>query len=549
MRDPLVRRVASAVLLIVLVALAWANGLHGEFTYDDKVEVIGNPTIRFLENWREVLSYNLSRPLLILTYSANYELAGMDPFTWHLVDVVLQAINAVLALLVGEAVAEAAGVKRSLRFGLIAAALWAVHPLATESVSYVTGRSEQLVATFYLLACQRWLRWLLEEDRTAWAQAWAVFVLAAFTKEVAVTLPIAMLLLEVQVLRQGAVSKVRWRSYWPAAVLLGFFFLLRWWLYGALTSPMPLLRDPVEHLWTQSEVVWRYLQLSVVPVGQSIFHDHPVTGLTPRSGLALAGLVVLTGLALRDRSRAPILALGWLWCLVVLLPATVVPLKETMAEHRFYLSLLGVCWVAGALLARLPAAGAVGVTAALVVAAVVATQARNEAWATEVSIWTEATHRNPTSGEAWYGLGDAYRLSGDLVPAAEAYERALALDPEMLDGWTNLGIVRVRMGQGDAAEAAWKKALRKSPTYCKAHNNLALYYARGDELELALREFRTTLQYCPEDVTAYYFLGRLYEEKLGELDKAVQQYQAILELEDDSSYAEDARQRILNLTW
>ncbi len=549
MNDPVVRRTLAALLMGVLVWLAWANGLHGEFTYDDKVEVIGNRTLRFLEEWRSVLVYNLSRPLLILTYAANWEIAGPDPFSWHLVDVVIQGINGVLVLLLGEAIGRRLGLSRPLGFGLISALLWTLHPLSTEAVSYVTGRSEQLVATFYLLACHRWLAWLDDGDRNAWGQAWAVVLLAAFTKEVAVTLPVAFVLLELQVVRQGRFKDVAWRAYWPALVLLSAFFGLRWWLYGAFITAAPPLRPLDVHLWTQAEVIWRCLGLWGVPIGQSIFHDFPETGLTWRSGMAVLGLVGVTGLAWSRRQRNPLLGLSWLWFLLVLLPATAIPLKETMAEHRVYLSLLGLCWaVAGGLVQMKPRLS----TPLVVVLAggcVLATQARNRVWATEVAIWGEAAARNPASAEAWYGLGDARRLVGMHKESAKAYRKALELDDGMLDAWVNLGIVLVQIGQDRAAENAWEQALKRSPTYCKAHNNLALYYARRDRYELAVREFRTSLQYCPEDLTAFYYLGRLYEEKLGMLDRAVQQYQAILTIDEASSYAEDARQRILNLTW
>lgn len=549
MNDPVVRRSLAAALLMLLVLLAWANGLHGEFTYDDKVEVIGNRTLRFLEEWQSVITYNISRPLLILTYALNWELAGPDPFSWHAVDVGIQALNAVLALLVGEAIGRQLGLRHPLRFGLISAALWALHPLSTEAVSYVTGRSEQLVATFYLLACQRWLVWLESRDRTAWAQAWAVFVLAAFTKEVAATLPVAFLLLELQVTRRGRLRDVGWAAYAPAAALLAALAGLRWWLYGALTTPLAPLRSWDLQAWTQAEVLWRYVGLSVVPVGQSIFHDVPETGLTLRSGLAAAAWIAVTALAWHRRHQAPLLSLAWLWFGLVLLPATVIPLKETMAEHRAYLSLLGLCWAGAAALERAGRPRGSVLAAVLVAGCVLGTQGRNRVWATEVGIWSEAVSRNEASAEAWYGLGDATRLQGNLVGAEAAYRKALERDDRLLDAWANLGIVLARLGRGADAEAAWKEALRRSPTYCKAHNNLALYYARGDRLELAVREFRTSLQYCPEDLMAFYFLGRLYEEKLGDPDRAVEQYQAILTVDDASSFAEDARQRILNLTW
>ena len=211
--------------------------------------------------------------------------------------------------------------------------------------------------------------------------------LAFFTKEVAVVLPVAFLLMEWLVVRKGALGEVRWRGHLIWILALVAFFALRLRVYGVITTDLPDLRPRDVQLFTQAEVIWRYVQLAVLPVGQSVFHDHPATGLTARSGLAALGVIGAGVGAVAFARRAPLLSLGVLWWLLCLAPSSsFVPLKETMAEHRPYLALLGLCWIAAEGLRRLPGSTGLGVLLALCAVEVGLTRARNTLWQTEVAL-------------------------------------------------------------------------------------------------------------------------------------------------------------------
>jgi protein O-mannosyl-transferase len=297
-------------------------------------------------------------------------------------------------------------------------------------------------------------------------------------------------------------------------------------------------------------VIWRYVQLAVAPVGQSVFHDHPATGLTARSALAMAGVLGVGLGALAAARRAPLMSLGALWWLLCLAPSSsFVPLKETMAEHRPYLALLGLCWIAAEGLRRLPGSTGLGLLVGILAVEVGLTRARNTLWQTEVALWGDAVKKNPSSAEAWYGYGDALRLKAELAEAAVAYERARALNPTLLDATNNLGLVQAQLGQRDEAEATWRALLLESPTYCKAHNNLGLLYAREGEPREAAAELRTTLAYCPEDCRAHRYLGELYGTQLNDRQKAVLHLEVFLELCPADRMSEDVRALLNKLTW
>lgn len=548
------RREASRWLawlgLSVLVLLAWWNSLHGEFTYDDKIEVVGNRTIRFLSEWKVVIAYNWSRPVTLLSYAANFAFSRFEPFWYHAVDVALHAAASGLAMLFVAELAEARGHARPLRVGFAAALLWALHPLQTESVSYVTGRSEQLCALFYLVSCWAWIRFARHGGWHRAALSMLGLALAFFTKEVAATLPVALGLIELFALRGGALRELRWRRYAPWLLALAAFFALRYRVYGTFTARGEVERALAVQVFTQAEVILRYLQLAVLPWGQSIFHDHPETGLSLRSALAAAALVGATGLAWMRRKQVPELAFGWIWFLLILMPSSsVVPLKETMAEHRVHLSLLGLAWMAGFGLDRLEGRR---FTAALTAIALLfggLTARRNQLWSTEVTLWGDAVAQNPDSAEAWYGYGDALRLKKRLPEALTAYRRSVELNPDLRDGWNNLGLVQATMGDAREAEATWRAVLKRSPTYCKAHNNLGLLRALEGRYEEAGAELRTTLAYCPEDCMAHRLLGELYGKHLNDREKALLHLEFFLDACPADEMSDEVRKLRDDLTW
>lgn len=536
-------------LLLLVVVVAYSTSLWGEFTYDDKVEVVGNKTIRVLDEWRLMLEYNLSRPVTIATYALNYHFSERAPFAYHAVDVVIFGLEVGLAFLLFSAIAEVRKLARPVLIGGVTAALWAAHPLNTEAVSYVTGRSEQLVALFYLLGCWSFVRWRQVGGLQHFVGAWVAVVLGAFTKEVAVTMPVAFLLIELVLFRDMDWRQVRWRDHVPSVVGIAAFFGLRVVLYDAAINPIAPQRDLDLQLWTQAEVWVRYVQLSVVPYGQSVFHDHPETGASLGSIASMIFVVGASIYALVKARQRPLLAFAWLWFALTLLPSSsFVALKETMAEHRVHLSLLGVCFVGALAVARLEKNaiwGAVGLTGLLVAATVT----QNRAWQTEVALWGQATARNAESAEAWYGFGDALHLADEHGQAREAYNQATSLDPAYLEAWNNLGREQAELGNRDEAEAAWKSALKASPSYCKAHNNLGMLYGRGGRYKEAEVELRTSLSYCPNACLPNRLLGEIYAERLGEPDRAVAHYEAFLDRCGDDVYASLVRDKLTRLTW
>ena len=556
-RDRLLLRIGWLTIL-ALVALAYMNGLHAPFVYDDKIEVVGNATIRDLSQLEAVLEYNVSRVLLILTYAWNFRSFGLEPFGYHVTSLVIHGLALAVGLAFLARLGRLGGHDRPVWAALFAGGLWAVHPMTTEGVTYITGRSESLCALFVLATMAVWAKaLLLERDAPGsgrWPRLLAVVLcfLAMGTKEVAVMTPFALLAMETffgQRSRDDG-RRIAWKWYLPffGAIALGVAGRA---LYAEHFIPREVDRPLFTQLSTQAEVWLRYLLLWVWPTNQTLYHHIPEVELfSARAAVVWTGLGLVFAAGWRCTRELPLVRFALICAALFLIPSSsVVALKESMAEHRAYATglylLAAIVWAVPTRHAR----RMVGVAALLLPVLIMLTMARNRVWSTEVGLWREATDLKPEVAEAWYGLGDAHRFAGDFEQAIVAFETALEQDPEHLDSWNNLGISRANMGDAHGAKQAWREALAVQRSYCKAHANLGfLAHTRG-EIEEAVVEFTTTLSYCPTNLVSHYGLGMIYADQRRNPERAVGHFETLLELAPDFSRAEEVRNRLLELTW
>lgn len=555
--DPDTLRHRLAWLLIgLLLVLGGLPAVNAPFVYDDKIEVIGNLTIRMIEEWRAIASYNVSRPLLIWSYAWNFHGAGLDPFEYHVTNLVIAVLGVGAALWMGRGVGRLAGSPAPAGVAFFATLLWALHPMATEAVTYTTGRSESLCALFCFASLGATAAALSAERAEEGGAGWRALSLLAFfgavtSKEVGAMVPAAALGMELLLGPPGPVlRRPRYRWYLPVVLLIGLAVALRLQQAGVLL-PRESERSLGEQLTTAAFVWLRYLQLWLLPVGQTLFHHQQE--LSPRSVLGLlgiAGWLGVVGLGVGLGRRRPATAWALLCLALFLLPSSsVVRLKENMAEHRAFQTglylFLALGWALPAAAHR-PLARALPALAAVLLALTVQ---RNRIWADEVRLWTEATERAPGAADAWYGLGDALRFAGRFSEGMTAYEAAIALDRDHLDAWNNLGIAKAELGDAAGAEAAWRGALARKPSYCKAHNNLGSLAYRQQRWELAIGELQSSLAYCPESAAAHYMLGNIYAGPRRDSKRAQLHYEAVLTLAPAFERAAEVKQRLLELTW
>ncbi len=545
---PADRRLA-VVLALAAAAMAGAvflGALDNPFVYDDRVTVVDNPSIRDPFDPRVLLA-DVFRPVVNLSYALDLRLSGPEPRGFHRTNTLLHMAAVVLLF---------AWVRRLLADGrargswpgeeagdpwwaFVAAALLAVHPLTSQAVGYVSGRSEVLSTAFVLGFLLVGRRALVERRPTMVGVALLLLTLALGSKESAAVAPVVLLLAD-RWLLPGDTSERRRRLvrfHLPLLALLAVAAVARVVSFVGREA-VGQLEGLWRNLLVEAVVAWRYLRLLVVPAGQSLVHDvrSPASMLDPAGLLALAALAAVVVVLVRTGRRRPLLCLGGAWFLLALAPSHLVPLAEPMAEHRVYSAMPGFCLVVAAVAGRLSPdlrrRGLGGRSQAAILALALAglatlTVTRTRVWSDPVSLWEEAARRAPGAWAAQYSLGNVLREAGRCADAVAPYERAVELRPEQLEAYWNLAICLAETGHRGEARRVLEAALAKDPANPKTHNNLGtLAWIEGD-VDEARRQYRAAIRHDPGNVQARLQLARLAEAVDGDLREALELYREV----------------------
>jgi Flp pilus assembly protein TadD len=510
-------RAVGVALVALVVAAGYLHALPSAFHFDDITSVRDNPALDHPGDLRALWAFRPSRFVLYLSLAWNVALTGRAPAGIRAVNVLVHFLNALLVGWIAAELFRRVGAGRRAQktprpqvtpegVGLIAALLFAAHPLATQAVTYIIQRATSLTALFELAAVALYLKARREGRHVWWALSWSSAVIASFTKETAVILPLGVGLLEFT-LRGAGARPVRLALLVPYLVVVP---LVNWTshLYNveerrALTGLTETAAiGHITYLLTQLVVVPRYLGLWLWPAGQNLDHDvavHPSLDLAVMAGIGC--LVAASVGAALARRRYPVLALGWIWFIVCLIPeSSLVPIRDVMYEHRTYLPMAGLAWGAAALLADFAAGGRGRVLApALVVAALVAvTHARNRVWRDEVSLWSDVTVKSPHKARGFNNVAMALEAGGRAGEAEAAYRRAIAVEPDYIYARVNLGRLYGLAGRYREAVAVLEEARTLAPNEVEVMTNLGTaWWGLGDTTRAAAF-YRRALEVAPE---------------------------------------------------
>jgi Flp pilus assembly protein TadD len=495
------RRWVIPLLLIVAALVAWQGSFGGVFLLDDQPRIVENPQIRQLLPLASVMAES-SRPFLQVTLAVNYALGGVDPWGYHAFNLAVHVAAGLV--LYGFVRRTFASERLRDRYGKAAAwlamaiaAIWLVHPLQTQAVTYVIQRAESLMGLFYLLTLYCGARACDSPRARAWGgAAVATCALGMGTKEVMVTAPLVMLLYDRTFVARSFAGalRARWSLYAAlAATWLVLAAVLALNRFEEQTQLVDIL-EPWRYLLTQTEVIVHYLRLAVWPHPLVIDYAWPpadsIAAALPSTFIVL-GLVAATILALA-RSWWP--GFWGAWFFLILAPtSSIMPIADIAFEHRMYLPLAAVVVllvVAAHEVFRILGGRSTGaararpwleasVLAAVVVALGVTTARRNDDYRTAVAMWTDAVAKRPGNPRAHNNLGAALVRAGETEQAMARYAEAVRLKPDYVDARNNLGTLLFRKGRIDEAIAEFSEAVRIRPVYADAHGNLGIAFARA----------------------------------------------------------------------
>jgi Flp pilus assembly protein TadD len=560
-------------LLVVLVVtlLSYANSVHNQFVFDDVYLIATNPHIKGIQKIPNLLGYGkrmvFYRPVRTITYALDYSLnenvwhffgnykgreKGLNPFGYHISNIFYHLVTSLLVfLIIGRLTGKS-------RVAFFAACLFALHPVHTDSVTYLSGRRDILCALFYLLGFYFFLSYRKTAHFGYIIGVFLAYLLSLGSKEMGVTLPVLFL-------GYDCVNTFSWndkkvtpafskeifsslkksimRS--PSLYVLTFLGGLSYSYYKVFIKS-PSLQNAYygESLYTTMLTVGRilvhYIHLLLFPVNLNAdytFNAFPLSSsffeFSTFSAFILLGIIAY--LAVRLLPVNKLMAFGVFWFFVTLLPVChIFPHHELLAEHYLYLPSVGFLLVVALLCDRFMGERKYFLFVAVCFAVVMLLFSariidRNRDWRTRVTLYEKTVKTAPQSARVRNNLCEAYSRSGRVDEAIVECRKALAIQSPYAEAHYNLGVTLYKQGRLDEAIDEYRKAITVEPGYAKALNNLGIAYIDKGDINKAIFYLAKGLKTNQANAEVLVGFGVAFIRK-GWLDRAVRQFQKALSI-------------------
>jgi protein O-mannosyl-transferase len=559
---PALRTFFFILLIIGVGIVVYLPAFQASFHLDDGPSIRDNTVIRRVDP-DSIFDFWPTRFFTYLSLAVTFRYAALDPFLYHLGNFAIHLFNALIVFFI---------LRRLLgKFGplppLIGALIFLVHPLQTQAATYIIQRATSLAAGFYLLTVLFYLKSsgvpsagiagkdskrsdpaseaILQAKRSYTSYIYCFYyflallfaVVAMLTKEFTITLPGALILTELLVLRGGGVKSLK-----KFIRLIPFLLLLL--IIPALTriySENPHYNDsgqvewlkevgvineaapghgesPRVYLLTQPRVFITYLRLLILPINQQVDYDYQKIFSLFDGGVivCLAAIISLIIIALYcgKRKNLSILGFGIFWFVIILLPeSSIIPIIDVIVEHRLYLPLFGAVVVFTYFYGSLSRFRRTRIFLAVAVISLLGwlTYQRNLVWQNPVSLWEDNVAKAPGRARIHGNLGKAYLDKGRYAKAAEEFKKLIELDPTFAGAYNNLAVIYIdHIKDYQLARKYIEASLALFPDYPAGYLNLGVIDLNNRKLRSAIKNFEMALELDPKSLLAYYNLGACY---------------------------------------
>ena len=533
MKTPLAHPTFAYILVCVLTVAVYANSLENPFHYDDMHSIVNNGSVRDLGH---VPSYFVDakafsadpenamyRPLLLATFALNYAISGYEVWSYHLVSLALHLACVLLLGALGRQLLD------DYWASLFAAALFAVHPICSEPVNYISSRSEILASFFFLLGFCAYLQSGL---RLRWLWVGLAFAAGLLSKSIIVVFPAVLLVYEMLVNRRWPVAD---KGLYALLFGIAVSYVLMVWSFLSKAAIGAPVRPYDQQLWTQVKAVVFYLKLLVWPTPLSVDHQFLLSDsfFDPFAASATLFLLSLLWLAFYHRRQHPLPLFALLWFLIALMPASLVPLNVLVNEHRLYLPsaafALVIAYGGLNLRRKVPPGWLVGCGLVLMGVASWVTFERNKIWQDEYALWGDAAGKAPLMARPFIYLGDAHMRDGRVAEAVAAFVHVVRRDPGYTPAYVKLGKLYQSQSRDALAADILEKGLGVDRADPEIWAGLAELYRRRQDWQQSLDAYERAVALAPEDAGLRNNLGNTYQV-FGRGEDGLAQHQKALAL-------------------
>jgi len=538
-----------AIAFICFVGIIlYSNTFHNSFQFDDEFNITDNRSIKNLSNLSAIFNFLPTRFITNLSLAFNYHFSHLNVFGYHLSNLVIHLLASIMVWwlviltlrtpsLKDEAISGHSGI-----IALFAGLVFVSHPIQTQGVTYIIQRAASLAALFYISSLAFYVKARLSRQSYYYILSFITLVLAMFTKEMTITLPLMILLYEFVFFKKEG-EDVDWKRLMPflATILIipitmAITKCVNFGQMRLLTQESPGIL-PWDYLLTQFRVIVTYIRLLFIPINQNLDYDYSISrtlfDIPTLSSLILLAVILITAVKILPRYR--LISFGVFWFLLALLPeSSIIPIKDVIFEHRLYLPMAGYAiFLVSAVYYIFEKKGIKPVIIILSIAAIsysILTYNRNFVWKDEFTLWNDTIHKSPNKARPYNNQGKAYQDKGSLDQAISGYNKAIEINPKFVDAYYNRGNAYRDKGSLDQAISNYNKAIEIDPKYAKAYNNRGNAYLNKGSLDQAISDYNKAIEIDPKHAGAYYNQGKAYQDK-GSLDQAISDYDKAIEID------------------
>jgi tetratricopeptide (TPR) repeat protein len=553
----------SLILLVfgVLIFFIYANTFESPFIFDDELRIKDNSHIRLTQfSLKEIVTAgfksNKTRPIAFISFALNYYFHQYDPLGYHLVNISIHILAAFILYLFLKTTLTLPSIGRRYQhsevIAFLATLIWLVHPIQTQSVTYIIQRMNSLAAMLYILSFWCYVKGRLvdaSQKRWWWFAASALAWLVSLgSKQISVTLPFLVYLYEWYFFQN--LNKDWFKRSLKYVVGLVALVVLIALIYTGFNpwEKISRLNDYaqneftiLERSLTQFRVVVYYISLFFYPHPSRLNLDYdfalshslidPVTTF-----VSLIAIVGLLGLAVFVAKKLPLISFGIFWFFAnLVIESSIIPLA-IIFEHRLYLPTMLACLIPVILAYRYvkPEKLCIPLLCALVIIGAYWTFERNRVWKDDLTIWTDTVKKSPGKVRPHINLGKALENRDMLDVALNHYSIAARINPDNAKTYYNMGNALAKKGQTEEAIAHYHKALKLDPLSPEAHNNLGLELARQGNAIEAVKYYLNALKLNPDYAAAHSNLGNALTG-LGQIKAALYHYTTALQIDPNSA--------------
>jgi protein O-mannosyl-transferase len=601
--NSLKNKIACIIVLIILPSIVYFNSLNGAFQFDDR-NLLNKEWVEDINSFNKDVSLKSyqNRPILLWTFAVNNFLDNKNTFGFHLANLILHILVTILIfsilirvkdLISKTQISNKKEKQKSVNheptniflIPFFTALIFALHPINTDTVSYISSRSSLLATFFYLLTVFCFTETLILH-RTVKYKIFIVLLiipgiyLAVASKLIAITLPVVIIFLFIvfyiprwfpNYADYFTISKMLWLF-----LCVGIILIFIAYLFELLYLPKDQgfeLYGQIPYLLVQFKVIiFYYLEKFIFPINLNVDSGFPFTELENDWVILFSAILIISITVVVFKWGNIWIKIGFAWFFLTIAPtSSIVPLNDLAVEHRMYLPIsLGLCLITGWFISRSKKNTQLIFIIIVVIFFGVLIENRNEAWRSEIALWSDSVIKNPDSPRVLNNLGKAYYEAGELKIARAHLEKSVSSIPDYIKnqfniknimnftkstGFTdktfkntnnlnlnnillklgfaephyNLGSIYLDLKQLDSAEVQYRSALRLKPNYYTAELGLGSVKNMKKEYDLAIDHFLNSITLMKKTTgRSDYALARL---NLGEVYGKTQHYdKAIIEL-------------------